>query len=63
MPIIAHLRTAVEDLLTACLDSYWADCAHLLDQAATILPAGLRITVIGDRALRVGRREHRRLGA
>jgi hypothetical protein len=30
--------------------SYWADCTTLLDQVATILPAGLRITVIGDRA-------------
>jgi len=30
--------------------SYWADCTTLLDQVATILPAGLCITVIGDRA-------------
>ena len=29
---------------------YWIDCAALLDQVAEILPAGVRITVIGDRA-------------
>jgi len=29
---------------------YWTDCTALLDQVAEILPAGLRITVIGDRA-------------
>jgi hypothetical protein len=30
--------------------AYWADCTTLLDQVATTLPAGVRITVIGDRA-------------
>jgi Transposase DDE domain len=30
--------------------SYWSDCATLLAQVATILPAGLRITVLADRA-------------
>jgi hypothetical protein len=30
--------------------SYWADCTTLLDQIGELLPAGVRITVIGDRA-------------
>jgi hypothetical protein len=30
--------------------SYWADCAILLDNVASILPNGQRVTVIGDRA-------------
>src|SRR5512145_35088 len=30
--------------------SYWQDCQTLLDQVATILPAGLHVTVLADRA-------------
>lgn len=30
--------------------AYWTDCAALLDQVAALLPTGLRITVMGDRA-------------
>ncbi len=30
--------------------SYWIDCATILDEVVTILPDGLQVTVIGDRA-------------
>lgn len=31
-------------------EPYWTDCATLLDAVAAVLPAGLRVTVVGDRA-------------